>query len=604
MGRSGFGVPEGAIRDKVSWFSVIYEFDEEQVLIAKPAPELGKLQCSVAMVRRGKNLSPVPYSTLETNTDDDAIVNLLSRLLGIVENRTRVSEHESRTEFKVNVKHTFYYLFQKQGLIANKDQLFYRQSEPFMHQALRDSWPILFGATSDDQFDLTSRLRAAKRNLAVHAKKYAEAEEILGVANHTARRLYAEAIEIGLLSGSIPESETEVMNNLRSTNNWTPEAIPEGSSSHIRELETEIRDLRNTRKKLRLQLDAADQFSRRATGFQEEAIEQRARLSSIHALPRNPVTRDWQWPFSEENLGMDTPIAQSLLGELSRLDEELAASVGQQPRLEEYRTRLRESISSVSGSISLKSSELAAAMAADEEIGRMGSFNAAAARTVGRISLFLESATGSTSLDSMKTELERLEAEVQSLARKTGNEESEERVRSLLNHISSDVTRFSRLFGAEFSSDPTRLDLVKGTVVVDRPQGPIPMSRTGSGQNHLAYHLAALLSLHLFAVKTSRPIPRFLIVDQPSQVYFPSITEYEHLNGSVEQTAETSDLEAVRQLFTNLRDFVEIDAPGFQIIITEHANLTDDWFQAAMVEEPWLRPPALVPSEWPDAEWV
>jgi hypothetical protein len=41
MGRSTFGVPEGIIRDKVSWFAVIYQFSREQVLIAKPTPNAG-----------------------------------------------------------------------------------------------------------------------------------------------------------------------------------------------------------------------------------------------------------------------------------------------------------------------------------------------------------------------------------------------------------------------------------------------------------------------------------------------------------------------------------------------------------------------------------
>jgi hypothetical protein len=46
--------------------------------------------------------------------------------------------------------------------------------------------------------------------------------------------------------------------------------------------------------------------------------------------------------------------------------------------------------------------------------------------------------------------------------------------------------------------------------------------------------------------------------------------------------------------------FAEKDAPGFQINVTEHANLRDDWFQDALVEIPWTKPPALVPDDWPD----
>ena len=41
MGRSSFNVPEGVIRDKVAWFAVIYQFENEQVMVAKPTPPGG-----------------------------------------------------------------------------------------------------------------------------------------------------------------------------------------------------------------------------------------------------------------------------------------------------------------------------------------------------------------------------------------------------------------------------------------------------------------------------------------------------------------------------------------------------------------------------------
>jgi hypothetical protein len=38
-----------------------------------------------------------------------------------------------------------------------------------------------------------------------------------------------------------------------------------------------------------------------------------------------------------------------------------------------------------------------------------------------------------------------------------------------------------------------------------------------------------------------------------------------------------------------LRRFGEEDAKGFQIIVTEYANLRDDWFQSALVAQPWTQ---------------
>ena len=108
-----------------------------------------------------------------------------------------------------------------------------------------------------------------------------------------------------------------------------------------------------------------------------------------------------------------------------------------------------------------------------------------------------------------------------------------------------------------------------------------------------------MLALHLFAVQNNRPIPRFLLIDQPTQVYFPSQQVYDEVGGSVQRTEADADLNAVRRLFELLLKFTQEDAPGFQLIVTEHANLSEQWFQNALVEVPWTKPPALVPEDWP-----
>jgi hypothetical protein len=64
MGRSTFNVPEGAIRDRVSWFAVIYQFNGEEVLVAKPSPGSGRSSCSTAMARRGSELSAPEFGAL------------------------------------------------------------------------------------------------------------------------------------------------------------------------------------------------------------------------------------------------------------------------------------------------------------------------------------------------------------------------------------------------------------------------------------------------------------------------------------------------------------------------------------------------------------
>lgn len=601
MGRSTFNVPEGIIRDKVAWFAVIFQFEKEQVLVAKPTPPGGGASCSKAMLRRGTELQIIEFKDLAINTDDDSIVELLSRLLGIPENRTEVALDHSRDSYDANVKHTFYYLFQKQGLVANKDQLFYRQNEQFQPQAIRDTLPILLGVSSPNRFELESNLRIAQRDLRISNKKLVWARDALDTSNEQAIGLFSEAKSVGVIGSNDEDSSADgIIEALRSALSWKPETVPDDDVSRISLLEDELAGLRQDRRDIQNRVDAARQFAKRAGGYENEAGEQIDRLASIKALPKNPESGEWQWPFSERNLALESPVSVVLLNELESLDKELRIATGQRPKLEAYLAELAGKVDGIAEDIKQKEAELSAAISANEVISQMGTRNNAAARAVGRISLFLETLLPDEDLARLEAENRRLINKVNQLEEQIGADDSNERLTSILSNISAQVTRYIQKFEAEFRDFPARLHMPQLTIVFDRPERPVPMSRTGGGENHLAYHLSALLALHLFAAQNNRPIPSFLLIDQPTQVYFPSEQVYKDADGSVQRTEADADLNAVRRLFELLLKFTQEDVPGFQLIVTEHANLSEQWFQNALVEEPWTKPPALVPEDWPE----
>lgn len=600
LGRSTFSVPEGVIRDKVAWFAVIYQFEKEQVLVAKPTPPAGGASCSTAMLRRGTQLQAPQFRDLTVNTDDDSIVELLSRLLGIPENRTDVALEHSRNSFDANVKHTFYYLFQKQGLVANKDQLFYRQSEQYQPQAIRDTLPILLGVSSHDRYELESKLRTAQRDLKINAKQLEQARNAVDTSQEKAIGLYSEARTVGVIGNTNDNPNAErIIEALRSALSWKPETVPDDDGSRISGLEEELGQLRQERRDTQARIDAARQFSKRASGYESEAAEQVDRLASIKALPKSPDTGEWQWPFTEQNLALESPIATVLLNELESLDKELRIATGQRPKLDAYLAELAGKVGEIAGAIKQKEAELSAAISANEIIAQMGTRNNAAARVVGRISLFLETLLPNEDLVRLEEENRRLSNRVKQLEKQIGADDSNERLTSILNNISAQISRYIQKFNAEFGPYPARLNLSQLTIVFDRPERPVPMSRTGGGENHLAYHLSALLALHLFAAQNNRPIPRFLLIDQPTQVYFPSEQVYRDADGTVQKTEADADLDAVRRLFELLLKFTQEEVPDFQLIVTEHANLQEQWFQEALVEQPWTKPPALVPEDWP-----
>lgn len=601
MGRSSFNIPEGVIREKVSWFGVIFQFVNDQVMVVKPTPKIGFSRSSVAMMRRGNNLKPLPFVELKTNSDDDDVRDTLSQLIGIPHNKTNVPLQHSRDSYTANIKHSFFYIFQKQGLVANKDQLFYRQNESFQEQTIKDTLPILLGITSDNRFELESKLRIARRDLKLNIKQLEDARDFIDLSYQQGLGLVSEAKAVGILEPTITISDPdEVIEILREIQNWKPHPIPDEDSGRISTIESELFELRENRKSVEKKLETAIQFSKRSAGYSNEIEEQIDRLSSIKALPKNPNTGEWQWPFSEKNLGMDSPIAEVLLTELTNLSNEMEIVTGDRPKLDVYISEQREAINQITHEIKTKELELSSAISANEQISKMGSLNNAASRVVGRISLFLEGFRSNEELLKLEEINQRLRYKVAEFEEQLGEEEIQERSRSVINNISVNISNYINALDAEFKEFPFRLDINNLTIIADRPERPVPMYRTGGGENHLAFHLGGLLALHQFSYSNKRPIPYFLLIDQPTQVYFPSLALYKQADGSIQKTEQDADLAAVKRLFQMLYDFTTRIAPGFQLIVTEHANLSDDWFQNSLVEPPWSKPPALVPEDWPD----
>ena len=82
------------------------------------------------------------------------------------------------------------------------------------------------------------------------------------------------------------------------------------------------------------------------------------------------------------------------------------------------------------------------------------------------------------------------------------------------------------------------------------------------------------------------------MLDQPSQAYYPS--EASQRSGIPESD---TDRQAVLAMFALLRDVVTNLAPEMQIIVSDHANLSDPWFAEAVTHN-WRDGAKLIPASW------
>ena len=595
LGRSEFKVPEGIISESVAWYAVVYTLGNSEVLIAKPTPALGAATQSEVHLSVASSIELPPLASLRLNSNDDAVVEYLSRVIGIGPNTSNVGESRSGDPVEATLKHTRYYLFQDQGTVASEHVLFHRQAEPFMAQAIKDTLPYFLGVYDDDRLRLLQELRKARRELKLAEQRLREEERISTREGGRASALLAEAQQAGIIArGKAYTSEAEVHEAFREAVKWSPASLSPVAESQIESLRQKLTQRRSDFERLTAQLHAAQVFVVQGDAFSREASAQTARFEAL-GLFSDAVENSC--PVCQSTLAVPPPTVAAMQAQLQRLNADLNSVVRERPHLEDYQSRLRDEREQVRDDIRQLEATVDALVRENESATRVRDENIRAALIVGRLSLYLDAVSPSGTGETLRTEVALMRSRVQALAERASSDEERERLQSALSWLATQMTRWAEVLELEFKGQPYRLDLSQLTVVADRNGRPVPLGkRMGGGENWLGCHLIALIALHKFFVVNQRPVPGFLILDQPTQVYFPP-DFYRQMEGRPGEVPD-EDRIAVQRMYDFLFDICEELAPELQIIVLDHANLESAAFQNSLVETPWRGGRALIPQDW------
>jgi hypothetical protein len=135
------------------------------------------------------------------------------------------------------------------------------------------------------------------------------------------------------------------------------------------------------------------------------------------------------------------------------------------------------------------------------------------------------------------------------------------------------------------------------TVIGRDPAGPVWLNKDiGSGNNWVGYHVVTLLALQRYFIQHERPVPQMLVLDQPTQAFFPD-NKKEDPRRTLADMAE-DDQTRVARIFDLLHDTVQAANGKLQVIVTDHARLDVPWFDAAVDGRDWHDGGGLVPRDW------
>ena len=595
FGSSECRVPEGIIRKAVAWFAIRLQLSEGQAVVARRCPPPGSASNEDCFVAVANEVALPSASDLHQTTNTEGLENLLTAWCGIADNVHETPPGQRRPPVSANFRHALLLCFQPQDEIIRRNQLFHRCSDTYIAQSLKDVFPYLLGAVTDDFVKRREELRRLRDKLRSCERRLAELAALRGDGVSKAATLLAQARDRGLSAVTESENWDAVVAALR-TVAATPMAQVDERPASVSEF-TRLSEARavllEEQRRFRDQIASARAFKVDEKSFSREATEQQARLRPI-GIFEGTVPGE-TCPLCAHPL-TDTsavPTAVELKGALTTVSTRLDAVTRSAPQIEKAVAELEQKAAVIQQQLAQNRGEMEAVRSANEQIGRAQDDAAKRAHVLGRISLYLESLPELPDTTALVSEAAALRNQCSALKEELSDETIRDRLDSIVALLGGTMTEWAKKLQLEHSAHPLRFNLKKLTIVADTPDGPIPMDRMGSGENWVGYHLIGHLALHGWFTNQNRPVPRFLFLDQPSQVYFPPEKD---VDGSID-SIQNEDRVALRRMFDLVFEATTKLAPNFQVIITEHADLNEPWYQTAIVEK-WRNGMALVPEDW------
>jgi hypothetical protein len=548
------------------------------------------------MLELGDDVEPLPFNALRVNADAQTVRAELGARIGIEENRGPQTMSSGTSNLEAGLGHAALLSLQGQSEIANRSMLFHRQGETGMTEAIRATLPYFLGAATIDQALKREQLNAAERELRRASAVLEEAERDAGEIDARLISLVAEAFAAGLLNQPDAPNGEEAIALLRGVlEEVAPVAVLDDEvGRRIHELEDARAD---SRRRLREAAELRGLLAQQATdeGAYESAVSIEAdRLRAIEIIPSLKSTGTAACPVCGSDLGELDPSIADLRRAVDEVTSQLDLVTAVRPRrsaalgdldreIERQREQLRGVEAALADARRLTTSQEAQATRAEAQAFIKGRIDA----TLSRLDL-----AGQSRLLRLRQDVDSRRLRAELIRAEVDPEAEREQLMSRLVTISGDMTEWVGKLELEHAGRAVRIDAVGLTVITDTETGPVPMSRVGSAANWIGYHLVAHLGLHRYFVRQRRPTVRFLMLDQPSQAYYPS--EAEKQAGTPHSDA---DRLAVTRMYELMLSVVQELAPEFQIIVVDHANLSPDWFQASLREN-WRDGRKLIPPGW------
>ncbi len=611
LGSGKCAIPVGLIRNVTGWFGLHLQLANTEMIVARRNPEDQQTTTDLYM-DEGIDLKIPSTITKKARVNDLKYrFNQITHLPTLDFSTSEEIGYAHRPSFRDMAA----FNFQPQHIVANPYTFYFKADTTEHREKLRIIFPLVLGA-------IDANTLAKQRELKDLENEYRKLSRELDARMNAARAweaevesFYLQAKSLGLLPDSPQPDKSWKIDKYVLELKKVPETvkkldlpdIQEGTSeAAANELTALINEEDQLAQKIgsaRRRLTKLDQLSYSMNEYGDTLTDQEDRMQSVGWFAKK-LKDTYTCPVclavhKEGNPHLSD--LQSLANELQSLTKKIYQVPAKLDKeLIELREELRElerSISKVRKKRKFLEGQSAKLSAQRHKIRQVYLF-------VGRVEQAIENVTSSRNVGELRKQVNDLAERIVELKKELDPRTQRARLSQAVNSVSSRISDYAQVLRLEHANSNIRLNIKELSLEFGQLSGRKDfLWEVGSGQNWVGYHIATMAALHEHFIRTANnPVPRFLVIDQPSQVYFPdawpSIDE-EIIDKDGKDLS--SDIAGVHRIFSALSDFLTIVKNQFQIIVTEHAgSITWEGIPHVHLVANWRKghDEFLIPGEW------
>ena len=570
-------IPKGIITDWTDLYCLIFKVRDKYLIIGRKTNS-NQMYFNVEIKPIFLENFSIEYFSDKKLIDLDEAKREFEKHIGISVLDTRTDEEEDKRKSggKVTMRSFVPFLFQHQNLIANKHSLFYRFDDFYKRKKTIDDYPMLMGWGNADFFDLQRTLESKQKELNQRKKL----DEKLKISNSQLREdLYGI---VSLYYTSIGKELTDeiTLPDLRKLVTDLPKSNvnsigDQNVNEELRKIDNlifqkkkELEVIQNLLSTIKSNNDISINYSQNINRLKSLASID-ANISEVHC----PLC-DQEVEGIKEKISVIKESNEILEDEFEKIGTYVNDTSNQNTSLRKERDVLKKELKDLNVKAENLNRQALKEFNTKNEYERglllKGRTEANAQNLIERNKL----------LSNSRSDYTELEAEIEELKNRLSGFNLKEELQKAQIILSDKMSAICELldFEEEFKPGKILFDLEKFSLKYSiKDKENILLSEMGSGSNWLAIHLSTFLGfLYLHSITSTSKIPSILILDQPSQVYFPKV--YKQLDEEVEneQTKVDDNIIQVKNIFKVISDEIaNIDVEcGYkpQVIVLEHAD--------------------------------